>query len=83
MIYICIVKWIAFAGTVAASIADVDLVKHRDGVEESLEDGTTSFLSIASIRHGFRIVNTHNISSISRYGMLSYLSDLLLDISYN
>ncbi|XP_021731766.1 molybdenum cofactor sulfurase-like isoform X2 [Chenopodium quinoa] len=54
-------------GTVAASIADVDFVKHRDGIEESFEDGTASFISIASIRHGFRALNTHTISSISRH----------------
>lgn len=54
-------------GTVAASIADMDFVKRRDGIEESFEDGTASFLSIASIRHGFRILNTLKISSISRH----------------
>ncbi|KMT00618.1 hypothetical protein BVRB_9g219130 [Beta vulgaris subsp. vulgaris] len=72
-------------GTVAASIADVDLVKHRDGVEESLEDGTTSFLSIASIRHGFRIVNTHNISSISRHisSLTTYLRRVLSSLKHD
>lgn len=62
-----IIKQIGLAGTVAASIADVDFVKHRHGIEESFEHGTASFLSIASIRHGFEIVNTLTISSISRY----------------
>ncbi|XVF79356.1 hypothetical protein PTKIN_Ptkin14bG0215300 [Pterospermum kingtungense] len=36
-------------GTVDASIADVDFVRRREGVEEHFEDGTISFLSIASI----------------------------------
>ena len=57
----------SFTGTVAASIADIDFVKRREGVEELFEDGTTSFLSIASIRHGFKILNSLTISSISEY----------------
>ncbi|KAL2928144.1 Molybdenum cofactor sulfurase [Bienertia sinuspersici] len=66
-------------GTVAASIADVDFVKHRDGVEESFEDGTASFLSISSIRHGFRILNTLTISSVSRHtsSLTTYLRRVL------
>lgn len=52
----------------AASIADMDFVKHRKGIEDQFEDGTVSFLSIASIRHGFRVLNTLTISAINRYG---------------
>lgn len=55
------------SGTVAASIADIDFVKRREGIEELLEDGTSSFLSIASLHHGFRILNTLTSSAISRY----------------
>ncbi|CAK9176027.1 unnamed protein product [Ilex paraguariensis] len=54
-------------GTVAASIADIDFVKQREGAEELFEDGTLSFLSIASIHHGFKILNTLTIFAISRY----------------
>ncbi|XP_077244486.1 molybdenum cofactor sulfurase (LOS5) (ABA3) isoform X3 [Tasmannia lanceolata] len=56
-------------GTVAASIADIDFVRRRGGVEESFEDGTQSFLSIASIHHGFKIINTLTTSVISRHTM--------------
>ena len=58
---------IKFPGTVAASIADIDFVKRRNDIEELFEDGTASFLSIASIRHGFKLLNTITISAISRY----------------
>ncbi|GFZ05772.1 molybdenum cofactor sulfurase [Actinidia rufa] len=53
-------------GTVAASIADIDFVKRREGVEEFFEDGTISFLSTASIHQGFKILNTLTMSAISR-----------------
>ncbi|KAK3218091.1 hypothetical protein Dsin_012061 [Dipteronia sinensis] len=32
-------------GTVAASIADIDFVRRRQGIEELFEDGSASFLS--------------------------------------
>ncbi|CAM8877089.1 unnamed protein product [Rhodiola kirilowii] len=54
-------------GTVAASIADLDFVKRREAFEESFEDGTVSFLSIASIKHGFKILNTLTSHAISRH----------------
>lgn len=54
-------------GTVAASFADVDFVKRREGIEELFEDGTISFLSIASILHGFKIINSLTPSMMSRY----------------
>lgn len=57
-------------GTVAASIADIDFIKRREGIEELFEDGTVSFLSIASIRHGFKILNSLTLSAISRYAKL-------------
>lgn len=58
---------IKFAGTVAASIADIDFVKRRDDIEQLFEDGTISFLSVASIRHGFKLLNDLTVSAISRY----------------
>lgn len=72
-------------GTVAASIADLDFVKHRDGIEESFEDGTASFLSIASIRHGFQIVNTLTISSIFRHtsSLTTYLRRVLSSLKHD
>lgn len=54
-------------GTVSASIADIDYIKRRDSIEQLLEDGTVSFLSIASIRHGFKIINTLTPYAIDRY----------------
>ncbi|KAK7405438.1 hypothetical protein VNO78_06733 [Psophocarpus tetragonolobus] len=54
-------------GTVSASIADIDFIKRREGIEELFEDGTVSFLSIASIRHGFKILNSLTVSAISRH----------------
>ncbi|XVF79357.1 hypothetical protein PTKIN_Ptkin14bG0215400 [Pterospermum kingtungense] len=56
-------------GTVAASIADIDFVRRREGVEEHFEDGTISFLSIASIHHGFKIFNTLTTSAMCRHTM--------------
>ncbi|XVF18302.1 hypothetical protein REPUB_Repub11eG0009600 [Reevesia pubescens] len=56
-------------GTVAASIADIDFVRRREGVEEHFEDGTISFLSIASICQGFKIFNTLTTSAICRHTM--------------
>ncbi|KAH1040792.1 hypothetical protein AAZX31_09G002100 [Glycine max] len=54
-------------GTVSASIADIDFIKRREGIEELFEDGTVSFLSIVSIRHGFKILNSLTVSAISRH----------------
>lgn len=56
-----------FPGTVLASIANIDFVKRRESVEQLFEDGTLSFLSIASIRHGFRIINSLTMRAIRRY----------------
>ncbi|CAA7394187.1 unnamed protein product [Spirodela intermedia] len=54
-------------GTVLASIASMDFVKRRESVEQLFEDGTLSFLSIASIRHGFRIINSLTMCAIRRH----------------
>ncbi|KFK43865.1 hypothetical protein AALP_AA1G184100 [Arabis alpina] len=51
-------------GTVAASIADIDFVKRRERVEDFFEDGSASFLSIAAIRHGFKLLKSLTSSAI-------------------
>ncbi|XP_024008774.1 molybdenum cofactor sulfurase isoform X2 [Eutrema salsugineum] len=51
-------------GTVAASIADIDFVKRRESVEDFFEDGSASFLSIAAIRHGFKLLKSLTTSAI-------------------
>ncbi|KAK9684105.1 hypothetical protein RND81_10G186600 [Saponaria officinalis] len=72
-------------GTVAASIADIDFVKHRDGIEELFEDGTASFLSIISIRHGFQIINNLTVASISRHtsSLARYLRGVLSSFKHD
>jgi molybdenum cofactor sulfurtransferase len=55
---------IILTGTVAASIADIDFVKRRERVEEFFEDGSASFLSIAAIRHGFKLLKSLTPSAI-------------------
>jgi len=52
---------------VAASIADIDYVQKRKSIENVLEDGTISFLSISSLRYGFKIIDMLTISAIARY----------------
>ncbi|KAL4554583.1 hypothetical protein LXL04_037177 [Taraxacum kok-saghyz] len=71
-------------GTVAASIADIDFVKRREGIEESFEDGTLSFLNIASIRHGFNILNTLSMSAISWHtcSLARYTRNMLLALRH-
>ncbi|KAH6761763.1 molybdenum cofactor sulfurase [Perilla frutescens var. hirtella] len=71
-------------GTVAASIADLDFYQRRDGVEEYFEDGTVSFLSIASLHHGFKILNTLTMPAISRHTSLlaSYVRNSLLKLRH-
>jgi hypothetical protein len=60
--------WNAYdIGTVAASIADIDFVQKRKGIEQALEDGTISFLSISSLQYGFKIIDILTISAIARY----------------
>lgn len=71
-------------GTVAASIADIDFVRRRKGVEELFEDGTISFLSIASIHHGFKILNSLTESAISRHtaSLATYVRKKLLALRH-
>ncbi|KAK0597739.1 hypothetical protein LWI29_028205 [Acer saccharum] len=71
-------------GTVAASIADVDFVRRRQGIEELFEDGTASFLSIASVRHGFNIINSLTVSAIFRHtaSLATYVRKTLLTLRH-
>ncbi|GAY42413.1 hypothetical protein CUMW_066650 [Citrus unshiu] len=71
-------------GTVAASIADIDFVKRRQGVEELFEDGTASFLSIASIRHGFNLINSLTVPAICRHiaSLGMYVRKVLLSLRH-
>ncbi|CAL9145333.1 unnamed protein product [Musa hybrid cultivar] len=71
-------------GTVSASIADVDFIKRRDNIEQVLEDGTISFLAIASIRHGFKIINTLTHSAISRHtaSLATYTRTKMMDLKH-
>ncbi|CAN4103814.1 unnamed protein product [Withania somnifera] len=71
-------------GTVAAAIADVDFFKRREGIEEFFEDGTISFLSIAAIQHGFKIINMLTSSSISRHttSLAAYVRKKLLALKH-
>ncbi|RDX99355.1 Molybdenum cofactor sulfurase, partial [Mucuna pruriens] len=55
----------AAKGTVSASIADIDFIKRREGIEELSENGTVSFFSIISICHRFKILNSLIVSAIS------------------
>lgn len=61
---VCHLMNILLTGTVAASIADIDFVKRRERVEEFFEDGSASFLSIAAIRHGFKLLKSLTTSAI-------------------
>ncbi|CAL9107776.1 unnamed protein product [Musa textilis] len=71
-------------GTVSASIADVDFIRRRDNIEQVLEDGTISFLAIASIRHGFKIINTLTHSAISRHtaSLATYTRTKMMDLKH-
>ncbi|XP_050223530.1 molybdenum cofactor sulfurase isoform X2 [Mercurialis annua] len=71
-------------GTVAASIADVDFVRRRDNIEELFEDGTISFLSIASIRHGFKILKSLTASAICRHttSLTAFVEKVLMDLKH-
>ncbi|XP_038901663.1 molybdenum cofactor sulfurase isoform X4 [Benincasa hispida] len=71
-------------GTVAASIADIDYVKRREGIEELFEDGTIPFLSIASLCHGFKVLNSLTIPAISRHtsSLATYLRNILVALRH-
>ncbi|XP_022149605.1 molybdenum cofactor sulfurase isoform X2 [Momordica charantia] len=71
-------------GTVAASIADIDYVKRREGIEELFEDGTIPFLSIASLSHGFKVLNSLTVPAISRHtsSLATYLRNILVALKH-
>ncbi|GAA0147305.1 hypothetical protein LIER_07040 [Lithospermum erythrorhizon] len=71
-------------GTVAASIADIDFVKRREGFQEFFEDGTASFLNIAAIRHGFNILHSLTMPAISRHSasLATYVRNRLLALRH-
>ncbi|KAH3759499.1 molybdenum cofactor sulfurase [Pelomyxa schiedti] len=48
-------------GTVSAALWDSPFVALRESIPESLEDGTPSFMSIAALRHGWRLINGASI----------------------
>lgn len=54
-------------GTVSSAIADIDFVMRRESIEQLFEDGTVSFLDIASIHHGFNIIDRLTMPSIARH----------------
>lgn len=68
----------------SASIADIDFIKRRECVEQVFEDGTVSFLAIASIHHGFNIVDTLTTSAISRHtaSLATYVRNMLMDLKH-
>ncbi|CAN6454395.1 unnamed protein product [Victoria cruziana] len=67
-------------GTVVASISDLDYVKRRKNVEDLFEDGTQSFLGIASLNHGFKLISMLSLSSIERHTstLSTYVRNTLL-----
>ncbi|XP_072962206.1 molybdenum cofactor sulfurase isoform X2 [Typha angustifolia] len=71
-------------GTVSASIADIDFIRRRESIEQVLEDGTLSFLGIASIRHGFKIIDTLSISAIARHttSLATYTRNMMIDLKH-
>ncbi|PWZ07878.1 Molybdenum cofactor sulfurase [Zea mays] len=72
-------------GTVAASIADIDFVQKRKGIEQTLEDGTISFLSISSLRYGFKIIDILTISAIARHtaSLATYARNKMLELKHS
>ncbi|CAD6335891.1 unnamed protein product [Miscanthus lutarioriparius] len=72
-------------GTVAASIADIDFVQKRKGIEQVLEDGTISFLSISSLRYGFKIIDMLTISAIARHtaSLATYVRNKMLELKHS
>ncbi|RLM54917.1 molybdenum cofactor sulfurase [Panicum miliaceum] len=72
-------------GTVAASIADIDFVQKRKSIEQVLEDGTISFLSISSLRYGFKIIDMLTISAIARHtaSLATYMRKKMMDLKHS
>ncbi|XP_062229533.1 molybdenum cofactor sulfurase [Phragmites australis] len=72
-------------GTVAASIADIDFVQRRKSIEQVLEDGTISFLSISSLRYGFKMIDMLTVSAIARHtaSLATYVRKKMLDLKHS
>lgn len=72
-------------GTVAASIADIDFVQKRKDIEQALEDGTISFLSISSLRYGFKIIDMLTVSAIARHtaSLATYVRNKMLELKHS
>jgi len=54
-------------GTIQAAVSSGSFRSLRKGVSERFEDGTVSFLSIASLRYGFQILNRLTMKSIQNH----------------
>nr|CAB3468709.1 unnamed protein product [Digitaria exilis] len=72
-------------GTVAASIADIDFVQKRKSIEQVLEDGTISFLSISSLQYGFKIIDMLTISAIARHtaSLATYVRKKMMNLKHS
>ncbi|KAG0579095.1 hypothetical protein KC19_4G072700 [Ceratodon purpureus] len=71
-------------GTVAMSIADADVMRKRDRVEQWLEDGTTSFLGIAALRHGFASIDRLELPNLNMHtgALTSYFASVLAGLKH-
>jgi len=60
-------------------------VEKRKSIEQALEDGTISFLSISSLRHGFKIINMLTISAIARHtaSLATYVRNKMLELKHS
>lgn len=54
-------------GTVAAALSTEQYHVFRSGISEKFEDGTASFLSIASLKYGLDIIKDLNIENITSH----------------
>lgn len=71
-------------GTVAMSIADADVMRKRDRVEQWLEDGTTSFLGISALRHGFALINRIHLPNLNMHtgALTKYFANTLAGLKH-
>ncbi|XP_078437514.1 molybdenum cofactor sulfurase (LOS5) (ABA3) isoform X2 [Wolffia australiana] len=72
-------------GTVLASMATNDFVKRREKVEQLFEDGTLPFLSISSIFHGLKIINSLTMRGIERHtaSIATFMRKTLLKLRHS
>ncbi|CAM6125359.1 unnamed protein product [Calypogeia fissa] len=71
-------------GTVAVALADDDFMQRRSRIEHWLEDGTVSFLGIAALCHGFRVIDRLQMSAINRHvgSLASYMASKIRDLKH-